>query len=514
MFDAMTGDYILSIVNGSAMTLTEDKSGSLIGYYVDTASNTLNCWNSTKCIPMAAAGWRWFPPQGGILPFNTGLMWSVPLPTNITGVPLPTTFMIGRPGAATGGGIDNGVILLYQIAPGPSFFNTGFQIETAYSTTNGQQLWITNRTETPYTRVDISPISKGVFVEINQDTAAITGYNVNTGALLWTKTLPNVNPYNSIGCYEDVAVNGTLYEYGFGGDVFAINIATGDILWQTNTNTLSGDAGIDTPYGIWPLWSFELASAADGVLFIPEGHEYSPPLFHGASQLAINMTNGELVWKILSFDVTNPAAIAYGVMTTLNAYDNQIYAYAKGPSKITVEAPSVGVTTATPISITGTITDISAGSQQAAVALNYPNGLPCVSDASMSPWMESVYMQQPLPNNITGVPVTISVVDSNGNYRPIGTATSNIYGSYGLTWKPDISGDYTIIATFAGSESYYQSSTSTAFHASEPAATASPPPVAAASMADQYFIPAVAGLFVAIIVIGVVLALLMLRKKP
>ena len=40
--------------------------------------------------------------------------------------------MIGRPGAATGGGIDNGVILLYQIAPGPSFFNTGFQIEAAY----------------------------------------------------------------------------------------------------------------------------------------------------------------------------------------------------------------------------------------------------------------------------------------------------------------------------------------------------------------------------------------------
>ena len=201
-------------------------------------------------------------------------------------------------------------------------------------------------------------------------------------------------------------------------------------------------------------------------------------------------------------------------MTNLNAYDNQIYAYGKGPSQITVNAPSVGVTTATPITITGTITDIAAGSKQAAVALNYPNGLPCVSDASMSPWMESVYMQQPLPNNVTGVPVTISVVDANGNYRSIGTATSNVYGTYSLTWTPDISGDFTVIANFAGTQSYYPSSASIAFHASEPAPTATPSPAAAQSMADMYFVPAIAGLFVAIIVVGIVMALLLVRKRP
>ena len=71
-------------------------------------------------------------------------------------------------------------------------------------------------------------------------------------------------------------------------------------------------------------------------------------------------------------------------MTILNAYDNQIYAYGMGPSKTTVTAPDVGVTTATPVTITGTVMDISAGSQQNAVAANFPNGLPCVSDASMS----------------------------------------------------------------------------------------------------------------------------------
>ena len=193
-------------------------------------------------------------------------------------------------------------------------------------------------------------------------------------------------------------------------------------------------------------------------------------------------------------------------MTNLNAYDNQIYAYAKGPSKITVNAPSVGVTTATPVTITGTITDISAGSQQSSVALNYPNGLPCVSDASMSQWMETVYMQQPMANNITGVPVILSVVDANGNYRTIGTTTSNVYGTYSLNWTPDISGDYTVIADFAGSLSYYPSSTSTAFYASEPAATPSPAPIASSTPTEMYFALSTAAIIIAIIIVGAVLA--------
>ena len=38
MFDAMTGNYILSIVNGTSMTLTEDDHGDLIGYYVNSTA--------------------------------------------------------------------------------------------------------------------------------------------------------------------------------------------------------------------------------------------------------------------------------------------------------------------------------------------------------------------------------------------------------------------------------------------------------------------------------------------
>ena len=53
--------------------------------------------------------------------------------------------------------------------------------------------------------------------------------------------------------------------------------------------------------------------------------------------------------------------------------------------------------------------------------------------------MEAVYMQQPMPTNATGVPVTFSVVDSNGNYRQIGTTTSDASGTFAFTfWTPDI----------------------------------------------------------------------------
>src|SRR5208337_5262984 len=141
---------------------------------------------------------------------------------------------------------------------------------------------------------------------------------------------------------------------------------------------------------------------------------------------------GKELWSINDFPITNSAtvAIADGYLVEPNAYDNQIYAYGMGPSKTTVTAPNIGVTTSTPVTITGTVTDISAGTQQNAVAANFPNGVPCVSDASMSQFMEAVYEQQPMPTNATGVPVSLSVIDSNGNYRQIGTTTTNSMGTF------------------------------------------------------------------------------------
>jgi hypothetical protein len=127
--------------------------------------------------------------------------------------------------------------------------------------------------------------------------------------------------------------------------------------------------------------------------------------------------------------------------------------------------------------------------------------------------MEYVYEQQPMPTNATGVPVTLSVLDSNGNYRTIGTTTSNVYGTYSLTWTPDIPGNYTVIATFAGSNSYYGSSADTYFYASAPAPTASPYPVVNLPPTEMYIAAAAVAMIVAIAIVGV-LILTAVKKRP
>ena len=140
-----------------------------------------------------------------------------------------------------------------------------------------------------------------------------------------------------------------------------------------------------------------------------------------------------------------------------------------------------------------------------------PNGVPVVSDESMGQFMAAVYEDQVMPTNLTGVPVTVYVTDANGNFRQIGETTTDASGMFSLTWMPDIEGDYTVVAKFAGTQGYFGASAQSTFTAIAPAPTATPvAPVD--SVADQYFVPAIAGLFVAIIVVGLVIILLMLRK--
>ncbi len=80
--------------------------------------------------------------------------------------------------------------------------------------------------------------------------------------------------------------------------------------------------------------------------------------------------------------------------------------------------------------LSGTVTDISAGTEQNQQAAKFPHGVPVSSDASMTEWMGYIYQQKPLPTNFTGVPVSIDVLDSNGNYRHIGTATTDASGAF------------------------------------------------------------------------------------
>ena len=164
--------------------------------------------------------------------------------------------------------------------------------------------------------------------------------------------------------------------------------------------------------------------------------------------------------------------------------------------------------------ITGTVLDQSTGTKDSDRTARFPTGVAAISEESQSAWMEYVYMQQPKPTNATGVPVTLSVIDSNGNQRTIGTTTSDANGFYSYQWTPDISGKYTVYATFGGSESYWPSQAETAFTVDPAAPTPTSSPIAEKSVADQYFVPAITGLFVLIIIVLAMLVLMMMRKRP
>jgi hypothetical protein len=276
MYDAVSGDYILSIVNGTTMTLVEDDGGNLIGYYINSTNAnapTLNMWNSTRAILLnqpaqyygqtSASAWYWRPPSNGIIPFSDGIQWTAPVATSLNGAAFHQTFvnnvLVNSSLAISGSCINNGVILMTDSSGIAGSFQQGFQIEAGYSSTTGQQLWITNRTLTPFTRVVTLPATAGAFAEVNQATQSVSGFSMTTGAQLWGPTaLPDSDPYDSIGGYNYVSANGVGYFWGFGGTIYAINMVTGSLLWHTTTNQISGDAGTNTPYGVWPLWTFSV----------------------------------------------------------------------------------------------------------------------------------------------------------------------------------------------------------------------------------------------------------------
>ena len=66
--------------------------------------------------------------------------------------------------------------------------------------------------------------------------------------------------------------------------------------------------------------------------------------------------------------------------------------------------------------------DVSPGTQQSEQKDDFPNGVPCASDASMPTWMDYVYQQQPEPTNFTGVAVTLTAIDPNHNFITLGTS--------------------------------------------------------------------------------------------
>ena len=364
--------------------------------------------------------------------------------------------------------------------------------------------------------------STGVFILWDQEAMDQLGFSLSSGNQLWGPvTVANATNsdwnYMGDGTTQENVAYGNLYWAGYTGQLYCFDDTTGVLKYtfgNGDTSDNSTNAGTGTPYGYYPIF---VSAIADGIVYL-SSTEHSPnsPLYQNYDERAINATTGQQIWDIPCFGNLMYSAytpIASGYMVVDNTYTQSLYCFGQGPSALTVTAPDTAAPLGASVVIRGSVTDISAGTKQAQQAADFPNGVPCVSDASMDSWMQYVYEQQPMPTNVVGVPVTISVIDSNNNTRQIGSTISDSSGMFTFAWTPDIAGAYTVVANFAGTGSYYPSSAETSFYVSNVAPTPPEQQQIALPPTETYIMGATVAIIVAIAIVGAV-TILTLKKRP
>lgn len=337
----------------------------------------------------------------------------------------------------------------------------------------------------------------------------LCGIDVRTGKVLYNSTV-DAYPWGSMWCYSHASAYGLAYFPVYNGYVLAVNVTTGEIAWKGGYR----DVGYETPYGWQPFFS----SICVGGKYVFAGnneHSENPPYYQGKRMWCLDALTGETVWSIpfWSPGFNMQGLYADGKLIATNYYDNRQYCFYKGQTATSVTASPKVSALGSSVIIEGSVYDKSPGTADDRITAKFPHGLPAVSEESMSDFMAYAYMQMAKPTNTTGVPVTLSVVDANGNYRTIGTTTSDADGLFRYTWQPDIEGQYTVYASFDGSPGYWPSHAATSFAVDPAPATPTPQPTQAPSMADVYFLPMSAALLVAIVAVGIAIALLV-RKRP
>jgi hypothetical protein len=250
-----------------------------------------------------------------------------------------------------------------------------------------------------------------------------------------------------------------------------------------------------------------VAYAADGKIYtINTEHTPTQPYTRGWQLHAINATNGECVFKTMM--TGSIGSIADGYIAISESYTGTLYVLGKGKSQTTVTAPDVEVPLGNSVVIKGTVMDLSPAQ---------PN-TPCVSKQSMATQMEHIHKQLPVNGlwgneTITGVPVSLTAFDAEGKYYDLGIVTTNgYYGTFSKTWEAPAEGDYEILASFAGDESYGSSAAATTINVGP----APEEPIDNGNNPQEITVPdytyAIIGVGIAMI-IAVAIAVLILRKR-
>ncbi len=528
-YNAYTGDFLFTITDVPSGTALDGPQGErliirLVNYGTPSSPNYyLQQWNSSRLWDGQYSGPSTTPQV--VPPITNGTDptlydWNVSMPSlNTMASPLAIR-------AAFYG--DMMLCLSGYLPSAPStVFSTPHTTPYMYFAVNldategaiGQVLW-KNTINPPSGNLTVTFVgadpATGVFVEYNAETIQWVGYSLEDGHKIWGPTgdqTPLDFYYIGWSGMAPKLAYGNLYSCNsMGGIIYTYDLKTGNLLWTYGNGGEgnSTNSGFEVP-GPYPTTIYAVGG---GILYTITGeHTFETPIFKGALSRAINATDGTEIWTLSSAVASSSlTAIADGYATWCNGYDNQIYVVGRGPSVTTVSAPDIAAALGTPVVIKGTVMDISAGTTQNEQAARFPHGVPAMSDASMKDWMGYVYQQQPLPADVLGVSVTLSVLDSNNNYYDIGTVTTDVNGFFSYDWTPDIPGKFIVYATFEGTNGYWPSQAETAFAVMQaPEATAEPTPTPA-PMTDTYVLGFGITSVIAIVVIGL-LIILMLRKR-
>ncbi len=440
------------------------------------------CWNYSK-----VTGNNW----------ATGLVYNVSIGQNNNQLQVGA----GRQSVALAVYQDASTIVVTATNAGTTFM--GFNM------TDGKWLWTTNTTyinDANYPGFGYGSPS-GPYLTYDPVTGNFIGYDVKTGKQLWNETIASY-PWGNIPAYWGITIDDMKYSPRYDGKITAVNTTSGKIAWVSD---IVGNT-TETVQGTWIFGGSAYANngepgaAADGMIYVSSQTNYrGEPMTRFNKLFCLNATTGDFLWNVTG--AIAPTAIANGYLLGNNGDDGTLYCFGKGQTSTTINAPITEQQKGKSILITGSVSDLSPAQ---------PN-TPAVSDDSMTEWMNyimqnnaSLVNSPPKPN---GVPVTLTAFDSNGNTQTIGTVETDSSGKYVIAWTPPITGIYTITASFEGTNSYWRSSAETAVNVVEPDATATPTPVTQ-SVSDMYFIPAVVSIIVAILVVGAIIALLVIKKRP
>jgi hypothetical protein len=470
-YDPNSGALMRSIVNASSGFRLVDGTNLAYG----AASGNLTAWDISK---VANNNWP------------TGIKWTRPLPASNAGK-TPSLFAIST---------EVSTIVL-----------TTRNQYWGFNAKDGSSLW--NLTLTYPVEANEAFDLYGVddFIVFDPVDVTFNCYSMLSGGLLWSSpSLGSSSPWASLWSVYASATNdyNNVYIALPDGTVSALSLKTGKELWRS-------EAIPSTEYtnNVVPYWQGMLMAGGNIYAYAGYSLGYSlDPIPRQAMIVCVNATTGGITYTLNGG--VFPEAAANGYVIGSSYFDGNIYCIGKGSTSTTVAAQQqMGGS----LLIQGSVLDASPVSSSATLKAMCPNGVPAISDANMSAWMDYLHMQNATllsdTPQFTGVQVTLTAVDPNGNTITMGTTTSDYKGNYGLQWTPSTPGIYHIYATFAGSTSYYTSSASTYATVASAIATVTPTSATQPEVSNTDMVMYFVATGIAIIIAIAIATFLILRRK-